>query len=676
MLQTKGHPFALRFYTGIRLIHCTGVARFNPILPFGEILEELTSEEDDDGKEKKTKDGKKEVKTTARNVKNNQLHQFNYQEKNVYQFGGNHQEPPKDPPGKSKKPEPEDEEPSGSRWERFREKFASFSKFVLKCVETVGITFSSLFILGLCGYSYHKFYNIHVIDKIASAFEEGTYDQIRKTKEKIESSHAGKYWVMRPQQKLIDEIVSGKISGRYFLLLGEKGTGKTSMLVDAIRKVDGRNVVIFDAHADPEIFRLRLGKAIRFAYNEDYIGSLFSIRGPRDTTALLDIERAFSRIEEMAISRFGKQFDKPLVIIINNSHLIKDNEDGIKLIELLQQKAENLSASGLVNLIFNSDDYWVYEKLKKLGTRLELINVRDFDRAQTVSALKYIRHKFYPKEDILEDSMCNQIYNLIGGRPQHVSQVCRYKDVIKACHELIDREKTWFLNQCGLLGSSMDDDVMESGKFATSAMLLMKEFVEMDQGNQNSIICTNNTTRDHKLPDLPLWRSRQVMTRNDYIQEYDNLNIFTIDSLSRVKADSVPMMRAFHEIHSQPYFDELLDETCQRVADIESLNRTREILFKDLNLGGKFEIVKKPNGTTLVDIIKSARHIDIHGTGEEQDSLEDDEDIDDDIMAQMEGISRNEYRHWWKRRMGTTTVREKEKSKDKNDKDTNTTDGV
>ncbi|KAG7194302.1 uncharacterized protein KQ657_005032 [Scheffersomyces spartinae] len=659
-------------YGMCRLLHSTSVAHLNPILPFGELLEELTSEEDEDGKEKKKGD-KKKGKVVTKNVKANQLHQLNYHQKNVYQLGGGSGsggEPPIEPPKNNGNPEPEEEKELGSRWERFRDKFESFSKFVLKCVETIGITFSSLFILGLCGYSYHKFYNIHVIDKIASAFEDGTYDQIRKTKEKIESSHAGKYWVERPQQKLIDDIVSGKISGRYFLLLGEKGTGKTSMLVDAIRKVDGKNVVIFDAHADPEIFRLRLGKAIRFAYNEDYIGSLFSIRGPRDTTALLDIERAFSQIEEMATSRFGLQFHRPLVIIINNSHLIKDNEDGIKLIELLQQKAENLSASGSVNLIFNSDDYWVYEKLKKLGTRLELINVRDFNRKQTVSALKYIRHKFYPEEDILGDSMCNQIYNLIGGRPQHVSQVCRYRDVIQACHELIDREKTWFLNQCGLLGSSMDDDVMESGKFSTSAMLLMKEFVEMDQGNKDSIINTNNTIKDHKLPDLPLWRSRQVMTRNDYIQEYDNLNIFTIDSLSRVKPDSVPMMRAFHEIHSQPYFNELLEETTQRVADIEALNRTREILFKDLNLGSKFEIIKKPNGTTVIDVIKSERHIDIHGTGKEQDQLEEDEeDIDDNTLAQLEGISRHEYRNWWKRRMGAaSSIADKEKESEKESK--------
>lgn len=174
------------------------------------------------------------------------------------------------------------------------------------------------------------------------------------------------FWVDRPQQKLLDDIISGKKVGSYYLVVGEKGTGKTSLILEAMKKVGGENVTVFDAHADPEIFRIRLGASLNFTFNEDYIGSLFSIRGPRDTTALLDIERAFSKLEELAMLRVAK-IHRPLVMIINNAHLIKENEEGIKLLELLQQKAESLSGSGLLTIIFNSDDYWVYEKLKKLA---------------------------------------------------------------------------------------------------------------------------------------------------------------------------------------------------------------------------------------------------------------------------------------------------------------------
>lgn len=558
---------------------------------------------------------------------------------------------------------------------RFRQMLGQFGRFIFKCLETMGITFSSVGILGVAGYVYHKVYNEQVLDKIDRAFATGdpAYQLAihKKTNKHIEHDDCQeedltKYWVERPQQHLLDDIISGKIVGRYYLIIGEKGTGKTTLLLESMKKVNGTNVAIFDAHADPEIFRIRLGKALNFAYNEDYIGSLFSIRGPRDTTALLDIERAFSKLEELSIKRRMKDKNfQPLIMIINNSHLIKENEEGIKLIELLQQKAESLSGSGLLTIVFNSDDYWVYEKLKKLGTRLELINVRDFNRFETANALKFIREKFFPSfkyPDLkLDDQMCHKIYDLIGGRPQHISQVARHKDINRACHEIIDREKTWLLNQCGLLGMDMDDDVMESGKFSTSCMLLVKEFVEMDKARDNhnliidggSLVDDKIRHDDHHLPELPLWRARQIMTRPDYIQQYDNLNIFTIDSELRVRADSVPMMRAFHEIVSQPHFNELLDDSIQRVADIESLARTREVLFKDLNLGSKYEIVKKKDGNKIeVGVKRSAKQIEVHGQANEV-ALESEADEDDnDIEMMLEDIHRKDSKKWWEKRLG------------------------
>ncbi|KAG7665148.1 uncharacterized protein J8A68_001204 [[Candida] subhashii] len=562
-----------------------------------------------------------------------------------------------------------DEEPEDKKKRNQDEKesnYEKFKSFLMKCLETIGITVSSVGILGFAGFLYHKFYAMHVLSKMDKSFEEGDpAAQLavhKRTHDESDDRKVNQHWVERPQQSLLDDIIAGKIIGRYFLIIGEKGTGKTSLILESMKKVNGFNVTMFDAHADPEIFRIRLGKALNFTFSEDYIGSLFSIRGPRDTTALLDIERAFSKLEELAITRVGK-LQKPLIMIINNAHLIKENEEGVKLLELLQQKAEHLSGSGLLTMIFNSDDYWVYEKLKQLGTRLELINVRDFNRNETVNALKFVRHRYFPRDDqVLSDEICHTVYDLIGGRPQHISQVARHHNVIKACHEIIDREKTWFLNQCGLLGMDMDDDVMESGKFSSSAMLLMREFVEMDRKRMNTLFTGNEDNvsakhhsqfRDHQLPELPLWRARQIMTRPDYIQGYDNLNIFTIDSESRVRADSVPMMRAFHEIASQPHFDELLEDTLDRVADIEALERTREIVLKDLNLGSYYELIKKDKDKYKFNIVKSAKQFNLHGDFEDfnkEVSRNDDEDEDEDD-SWLEEVNRQDTRKWWKKRM-------------------------
>lgn len=532
----------------------------------------------------------------------------------------------------------------------------SGNEFAKKCIETIGITFSSIAILAISGYVYHKAYDYKVLKSMSQAFENG--DSVSKLLGGQLNVEKDPNWILRPQQLTVDRIVSGELTGSYFLFFGEKGTGKTSLILESIKRARGHNVIIFDAHADPEIFRIRLGKAINFSFNEDYIGSLFSMRGPRDTTALLDIERAFNKLEELSLQNQKKNGKEPLVMIINHSHLIKDNEEGVKLLELLQQKAESLCGAGLLTLIFNSDDYWVYEKLKRLGTKLELINVRDFTRSEAVQALKHIRLTHFA--ETLNEHECNIVYNLIGGRPQHLAQVAKHPDILKACNEIIDREKTWFLNQCGLLGMDMDDDVMEFGKFSSAAMTLMKEFVDMDK---HSIISGGDretlTTQDHALPELPLWRSRQILTRADYMQQYDNLNIFTLDSESRVRADSVPMMRAFHEIALQANFDRLLEDTITRVCDIESLGRTREIVMKDLTLGSKYRITTHKAGNLEILIDKSRKESSIHGDFKDFNNAADDEDEDfvgllgesDDDDLFMEHVQRNESKKIWKKRL-------------------------
>lgn len=80
------------------------------------------------------------------------------------------------------------------------------------------------------------------------------------------------------------------------------------------------------------------------------------------------------------------------------------------------------------------------------------------------------------------------------------------------------------------------------------------------------------------------------MTRADFIQSYDHSNLFTITSNAEVRADSVPMQRAFREICAEPGFREHLEATLDRISAIESLGRTREIVAKDLVGGGKYRV--------------------------------------------------------------------------------------
>lgn len=122
-------------------------------------------------------------------------------------------------------------------------------------------------------------------------------------------------------------------------------------------------------------------------------------------------------------------------------------------------------------------------------------------------------------------------------------------------------------------------------------MVLAKALVDREKEMEN----TYDPERGHILPEIPLHEAREIMTRADFIQSYDHENIFTIDSRAMVRADSVPMQLAFREICAVEGFDEHLEGTLQRIGDIESLGRTRELTIKDLWNKGKYRIVVRDN---------------------------------------------------------------------------------
>ena len=248
------------------------------------------------------------------------------------------------------------------------------------------------------------------------------------------------------EQSKIDDIVNGKLQGNYWLVIGEKGTGKSNMILSAMRKVNGDGASLFEAHADLEIFRIRLGKALDFEYHEDSIGALFSIRGPRDATALLDIERAFNKLEKVALKR-RKAVGKPLVLIINSIHLLRNDEDGVDLLELIQQRAEQWAASNLVTVILNSDDYWVAERLHPLAVRMRVLPVLDLTKDEAVSAMKGYRWSRF-SEDLRElTSILEKVYEKVGGRLTFLNRVAKSQDMLKECDAICEQEKNWLLNK-------------------------------------------------------------------------------------------------------------------------------------------------------------------------------------------------------------------------------------
>ncbi|CAN9400092.1 unnamed protein product [Alternaria alternata] len=402
------------------------------------------------------------------------------------------------------------------------------SKFARSVLEGSTVALISLFGLGLGGYAYSLFYKRTVAKKIENAFATGYSSQERVVlgrisygtePEKIQEIVEREYWVPRAEQEDIDNVVSGKARGRYYLVIGERGTGKRALLLEAMRKVNGDGIAMLEAHNDLEVFRTRLGKAIDYEFHEDYIGGLFSIRGPRDSSPLLDIERALNQMEKVALS-LRKRRGKPLLLVINNIHLFKDDEAGKHLLEILQQRAEYGRATNLLQPYSPLTIFWTLERLTPHATNMNVISVRDVRKNVVTTALKQYRARYH-NEDVPQ-SVLDEVFAKVGGRLIFLNQVAKSKDMLETCKQ-INRERE----------------------------------------------------------DIPLHEARQIITRADFVHPFDDTNVIHIDAHGMVRADSVPMQNAFREVVQQPGFEEHLKATLNRLDELESLARTREVAMRD-----------------------------------------------------------------------------------------------
>ncbi|KAF1851564.1 uncharacterized protein K460DRAFT_298717 [Cucurbitaria berberidis CBS 394.84] len=454
------------------------------------------------------------------------------------------------------------------------------SKFARSILEGSTVALISLFGLGLGGYAYSLFYKRTVRNKIENAFATGYSSQERVAlgrisygtdPDKIQEIVEREYWVPRAEQDEVNDIVSGKTRGRYHLIIGERGTGKRALLLEAMRKVNGDGIAMLEAHNDLEVFRTRLGKSIDYEFHEDYIGGLFSIRGPRDSTPLLDIERALNQLEKVAL-KMRKRRGKPLLMIINNIHLFKDDEAGKHLLEILQQRAEIWAGNELVTTVFTSDEYWTLERLTPHATNMYVMNIRDVRKVMVTSALKKYRARYH-NEDVSQ-TILDEVFAKVGGRLIFLNQVAKSKDMFDTCKQINRREKSWFLNNCWILGDSMDDDVEEQQKYCAAAIILARALVLREDNSSSQPQFT--------LPEIPLHEARQIITRADFVHPFDHINVLHIDAHGMVRADSVPMQNAFREIVQEEGFEEHLKATLNRLDELESLARTREVAYREV----------------------------------------------------------------------------------------------
>ncbi|KAH7345523.1 hypothetical protein B0J17DRAFT_640209 [Rhizoctonia solani] len=495
------------------------------------------------------------------------------------------------------------------RFESKREGYPAAPKSWGGGMDAVITAVTGVVVIFFGGIAYVAWYKSDVLNKIEEAFAPG-YDPVLELMSYPSASgeidedgvrnYALSTWqVKRKEQTLVDSIMQGKEAGHYFLFLGPNGSGKTTMIVDAMRKVNADGVTICDAHPDLEVFRLRLGKSLNYEYNEDSQTGLFQRRDPREGGPRLDIERAMNKLEKVAIRRARKR-GRPIVLVINDVHLFNNDDDGRLLLQQLQQRAEGWAESGIGTLVFCSDDFWPYPVMRQIANRMQTFSVRDLEPLEAFKALKKLRQESMGKADIESDDVLVQAAKTSGGRLSYLNRLARSRDIKHTLQNLKNNEKSWLLSNYGLI-PNCDDDVEEEAKWASCTWLLLREFVrrraKMEEEFAASKTAGVEPAVDHvPVPSIPYYECRRIMTRGDFLARLDQMNIISIDVHHQVQLDSMVTLEAARAVVSEPEFEPMLQGVLARVDELESLGRTRELTFKDVKSGDRIQVVIDKTG--------------------------------------------------------------------------------
>lgn len=137
------------------------------------------------------------------------------------------------------------------------------------------------------------------------------------------------------------------------------------------------------------------------------------------------------------------------MLVFNNIHLLRNNDEGIDLIRQIQSRAESWASSKIATLVFTSDDFWVYRELKKLGSRMQIISITDLSEPDAKRMFADMFQKRHPKVLPLSEDEIDYVYDIAGGRTSILNLISRQTDVKTAADNLLDREIKWIESEVG-----------------------------------------------------------------------------------------------------------------------------------------------------------------------------------------------------------------------------------
>lgn len=107
--------------------------------------------------------------------------------------------------------------------------------------------------------------------------------------------------------------------------------------------------------------------------------------------------------------------------------------------------------SGVCTMVFLTDNYWVFDRLRRNATRMHVLSVRDLTPHETFEYLSGTHARHFPDEPPISKAQSLRIWDLIGGRLAYLSKAVKRRDVEGAARDLVAEETEWLHSHLGLI---------------------------------------------------------------------------------------------------------------------------------------------------------------------------------------------------------------------------------
>ncbi|QRV98142.1 hypothetical protein RhiJN_26161 [Ceratobasidium sp. AG-Ba] len=313
-----------------------------------------------------------------------------------------------------------------------------------------------------------------------------------------------------------------------------------------------------------------------------------------------------NKLEKVAIRR-AERTERPIVVVFNNIHLFNNDDEGRLLLKQLQQKAESWAESGIATMVFTSDDFWPFSVMRQIAHRLHTISIKDLEPEEAFIALRTLRWNSIRDEKLFEDDdTLRKAAEVVGGRLAYLGRLAQAQNLQHHADRLKQGEKAWLTTNIGLIADFDDDALDEVRAPLTVKLLAINPPISSKNGRVIQLEKEKATNPDKNaalaelpMPSIPYHECRTIMTRTDFLDGLDHLNIIAVDAYHDVRPDSMLTLQAAREVVEQEGFDQLLENVCDRIDAIESLHRTRELTFKDAQEGDHARVIVDKGGWRL-----------------------------------------------------------------------------